>query len=109
MTTIWLVSPWRRAFRETFFLPSSVTGPVECWAFSRFISMRFSVDIFFLLVFYSRGFGEGWADENGRWLRRGEFLSLKSDVMWCASRRRFENRRGTRGRVRHEDVPGGLR
>jgi hypothetical protein len=40
MTTVWLVRPWRRAFREDRFLPSGVLGPVEYSALARLISVR---------------------------------------------------------------------
>ena len=33
--TIWLVSPWRKAFKEEGLLPSSVRGPVESCALAR--------------------------------------------------------------------------
>jgi len=33
--TIWPVRPWRKAFNEERFFPSSVRGPVESWALAR--------------------------------------------------------------------------
>src|SRR6266567_6708261 len=43
-TTVWPVSPWRRALREERCLPASVRGPVECLAFSRLVSARLLED-----------------------------------------------------------------
>src|SRR5260370_17835059 len=39
-TTVWPVSPWRRALREERCLPASVRGPVDFLAFSRLVSAR---------------------------------------------------------------------
>src|SRR5260370_23500777 len=39
-TTVWPVSPWRRALREERCLPAWVRGPVEFWALARFVSAR---------------------------------------------------------------------
>src|SRR5580704_17898747 len=62
MTTIWPVSPWRSAFREDCFLPASVLGPVECWAFSRLISALCGEDIclfpFLVCLSHRREWGE---------------------------------------------------
>src|SRR5216684_8355783 len=51
-TTVWPVSPWRRALREERCLPATVRGPVELLAFSRLVSARlleeapFAVSVF---------------------------------------------------------------
>src|SRR6266700_1757973 len=39
-TTVWPVSPWRRALREERCLPASVRGPVDLLAFSRLVAAR---------------------------------------------------------------------
>src|SRR5437868_14634806 len=43
-TTVWPVSPWRRALREERCLPASVRGPVDFRAFSRLVSARLLED-----------------------------------------------------------------
>jgi hypothetical protein len=77
MTTIWPVSPWRRALREDRCLPASVLGPVECCELARLISVRDGVD----MPWYSiGGLGEE-AGGSGKWLKRGEFV----DPLFCIS------------------------
>ena len=44
MTTIWPVSPWRRALREDFCFPASVLGPVDFCAFSWLMAARAAVE-----------------------------------------------------------------
>src|ERR1035437_2625182 len=92
MTTVWPVSPWRRAFMEERCLPASVWGPVECWELARLISARANrSDILYSLgLSHSMGRRGGAVSGSGRCLKGRGWGTEESG-------HRDESRRGTPG------------
>src|SRR5580658_1699902 len=98
MTTVWPVSPWRRAFREDCFLPSAVLGPVECCELARLISDRLGVVILAPSVLVYQWVCGVRAGGSGRWLKGGELEGAREGQMRGG---RHDSRRRRRNRLRH--------